>query len=853
MITPIGLQIEFNTLVIPAMSVKDTLTPEDLLKLENQRLNDEVEKVKNENHHLLAEKEASRVQTNHLSLQNRSLRQQNQKLHSFETLRDQHEKLKSDHLQLKKDHELNLKKLESANINVKNYQRSSVLMNKKIEAQQIEIESFKAENQRLAEQNANRDLEFDILKSTMENLSADNKLKAAEIARLTLNWKKYLEDVDDPSVLRVANKSIKKTKKYNTKLLWKYSALSLMGKSHYELMRKVIKQPMPCHRTLQRMRSRVIVRPGQIDFAFKLLAEKIKDLPAQDLDSVLAYDETSLSGRFVFDERIGKIVSENSVLVVQVRSINDTFSQTIFFDFGKDLDADIFHGLIDRLYEIGIVVRAMTSDSGPKNRSLWASLGCTDDKFSFTVDGREIHVFTDMSHNLKLTRDHLAEQLFKLPGGQVISSKPLIQLMKDGNCDILSKHLTPLKTKDKQKVSFALKVFNRNVTERLKSSDPYLANFMELIIDYFDIFNLSKKCGNYLDQSSAARYFAKLDEVAEVVEGTRISFKNGKFRDYLLPFQKSIIMSCESLKNIFNDLTNEYGNNVKIPTHVFSSDPLESYFGLIRGFAGNERNPTPSQFLNRAKLLMVSKLDGVHASRNVLASRIENDEENIVLILEEVLKNYHEEIEHEISEEELRTFRDKYERVIAPENEIIEIISDEFDSEDKSQLHSLVKNYIENLPDSAFTTDDFLTYCIGDLLHVCTDESLICDRQKMKSMICHLCHKKAKKLEIDRQKANDKRNDLNTAARRALNPKNQPAKMRTVNSEVSSAQIAARGPQKRGRPKKTAIKLGKSNSKTISEACNESSPKKQPKKVQKINKITENLTTRITRSRTQRA
>lgn len=695
----------------------------------------------------------------------------------------------------------------SANLNI--YRNINTNYSKKISAQNITIQNFKSENQQLAADKERIEVEICGMRADYNELLKSSDVKSEKLLRLEQRWDHVFKKFD-PAVIRVLKGDITKVRGYSLATLSKFSTLSLVGASKYELIRKVIDIPMPCYRTLQSLRSNIKVHPGYIQFAFDLLQEKVKLLSGIDLECVLGFDETSISGKFVFDEKIGRIVSENSALAVQVRSMTDAFRQTIFFEFGKNLDEDNLFDLIARLQELGVNVRAITSDSGPKNKALWTALGCTEHDFFFYHNKLKIHVFTDMSHNLKLVRDHLLKDKFKLESGHVISGDAIIELMNRGEFGLLMKHVKPLKTRDKQNVSYALKVFNRNVTSKIRETDEILANFMELVIDYFDIFNMSASSGNFLDAGNKTRYFKILDEVSLVVGEARVSTKKGNFRKDMLPFQKSIVMSCESLKNIFDDLTKEYGDDIEIPTHVFSSDLLESFFGLIRGFAGNDRNPTPTQFLYRLKLLLVCKLDGVHASTNV--SPENHSDGDIGSLLESVLNRYKEEPDQEIDADTIEMLKN-----IQNEPKLLSNVVFTPEESGAAGAKERIEYYMSQITSEQFTKKHFFKKSVREISCKLAEEKIEVAMSRLKFIITNFCHQRAHKMEFDRQKANDKRNDTNTTLRRVND--NQLKRTREVVGDVSADILV---PNKRRRVIKVAKISKKSKVTVVSDSGNQS-------------------------------
>lgn len=187
-------------------------------------------------------------------------------------------------------------------------------MEKKIEFKDITINTLKASNQSLAADEESREIESAKLRIEYENLLKSDEAKSESILKKHDKWNDLFCDFDMETIA-------------------KYSTLSLVGRSKYTLMRNVIRIPIPCYSTLQKIRSKIKVKPGYIQFSFDVLREKVKPLSGIDLECVLSFDETSISGKYVFDEKLGRIVSENSLLAVQVRSITDVFRQTIYFQF----------------------------------------------------------------------------------------------------------------------------------------------------------------------------------------------------------------------------------------------------------------------------------------------------------------------------------------------------------------------------------------------------------------------------------------------------------------------------------------------------------------------------------------
>jgi len=73
---------------------------------------------------------------------------------------------------------------------------------------------------------------------------------------------------------------------------------------------------------------------------------------------------------------------------------------------------ELLFQILKCLQEIGFVVVAMVNDMGPTNMRLWKDLGITFENTSFLhpTTCKQIHVFADIPHLLKLARNHFIDK-----------------------------------------------------------------------------------------------------------------------------------------------------------------------------------------------------------------------------------------------------------------------------------------------------------------------------------------------------------------------------------------------------------------------------------------------------------
>ena len=86
-----------------------------------------------------------------------------------------------------------------------------------------------------------------------------------------------------------------------------------------------------------------------------------------------------------------------------------------------------------------------------------------------------------------------------------------------------------------------------------------------------------------------------------------------------LPFQRGIIISANSLINLFHDIKERYPIVDYIVTARLNQDPLENLFSCVRGLGGSFTQPGPVEFMNRFRLLLLSKECEVVVNRPAVA------------------------------------------------------------------------------------------------------------------------------------------------------------------------------------------------------------------------------------------
>lgn len=96
-----------------------------------------------------------------------------------------------------------------------------------------------------------------------------------------------------------------------------------------------------------------------------------------------------------------------------------------------------------------------------------------------------------------------------------------------------------------------------------------------------------------------------LDKMSNIVKEMRKRGTNA-----MLPFQKGIVISIESLKKLFNDLKQDFDIKYLL-TYNLNQDPLEGLFSIMRAIGGLYDHPSALQFKYRLRKYLMGRNDEI--------------------------------------------------------------------------------------------------------------------------------------------------------------------------------------------------------------------------------------------------
>lgn len=189
----------------------------------------------------------------------------------------------------------------------------------------------------------------------------------------------------------------------------------------YEIVRREMRIPLPCLRTLRQWASNIDMRKGIIADVLTVLKLAGANMTEREKVVILGYDEMSVSQTFERDRRNDEIVGpHNEMQVISARGLFSNWKQPIYVNFDQAVTLPILNEVITRLHEIGFTVVGNVHDCSSKNRTLWNEIGIdySSERTSMKhpVTNEDIFFFPDAPHLLKLIRNWLLDHGFYYKG-----------------------------------------------------------------------------------------------------------------------------------------------------------------------------------------------------------------------------------------------------------------------------------------------------------------------------------------------------------------------------------------------------------------------------------------------------
>lgn len=456
------------------------------------------------------------------------------------------------------------------------------------------------------------------------------KAQKAKKDKLEEKCKSILESVFTESQIKLLMGKKKVT--WGLDDLNKAFALRYFSKRAYVFLKKELKIPLPGISTLKQYASKINMSGGILTEILKIM--KVVGTNKSDLEklTVITYDEMKIKSQYEYDTKRDQVVGKHSQMqVVMARGLYANWKQPVYIGFDQKMTKSLLFDVIKSVHEAEYTVVATVCDMGGGNQGLWRELGVNINRNWFNhplvTDGK-IFCFADAPHALKLIRNWLIDTGFNLNDTK-ISIKPLETLLKlDNNeikmCQKLTKDHLECTGPQRQNVKKAAEILSNSVSRAIEyllktkvlsltEEEEYeyqeTGAFIKIVNDWFDIFNSGKK--DYLIPTKCAfgtnltEQIAALDQMYTAINDMSCI---GKSCNQV--FQKAILISIKSLKDLFFDLKYKFDIEY-ILTQKLNQDCLENFFSQVRTRGGLDDHPTPLNALSRIRMIVLGKNPGI--------------------------------------------------------------------------------------------------------------------------------------------------------------------------------------------------------------------------------------------------
>ncbi|RVE54765.1 hypothetical protein evm_000532 [Chilo suppressalis] len=298
---------------------------------------------------------------------------------------------------------------------------------------QMLMEGKKSTNKRLYQKSKS-------LKETLIRLK--KKINISEDQFRELSFK--AETVDLLQRMKQCNKSKQNTSTKFPPSLGKFaSTLYLYSPSGYKYMRKVFENSLPHPRIIGKWYEKRKAAPGFTAEAFEILKKNFQSIKTR-LFCTLVVDEMAIRQQYIWNGRrteglvdygTGSIENDSiasKAFVMMLVSMNENWKLPVAYFFVNTLTAECKANLIkiclEKCYEVGVDVVAITFDGCRSNFSAAKLLGCKLDSvnclkttFNHPSCDMDVAVFPDPGHMIKLVRNSFESKkvLFNAEGQQI--------------------------------------------------------------------------------------------------------------------------------------------------------------------------------------------------------------------------------------------------------------------------------------------------------------------------------------------------------------------------------------------------------------------------------------------------
>ncbi|KAL4143950.1 hypothetical protein QTP88_006198 [Uroleucon formosanum] len=294
---------------------------------------------------------------------------------------------------------------------------------------------------------------------------------------LTVSFSFLLEERLEAAYSIQTEMILNKKKKWpngNQKTLHRLGLCSISPEC-YRYLRDKLEFPLPGLSTLRQWAGKFNMDKGILKDVLMLLKNIGKSLSEMDKVAVISFDETYVSKKLCCDKKTEQVLGPfKCVQVMMARGLFSKWKQPLYYDYDSPMTQLLLFDIISQLYICGFNVAAVVNDMGSTNIRLRKNLGITPTKTSFThpISGKQIYMFADVPHLMKLVRNHFIDSGFILPNKKYIRKQVIQEIVSlnkgDLSCvhKVIDRHLNAIGSR-RQNVKLATQVLSNSMAKAI--------------------------------------------------------------------------------------------------------------------------------------------------------------------------------------------------------------------------------------------------------------------------------------------------------------------------------------------------------------------------------------------------
>ena len=405
---------------------------------------------------------------------------------------------------------------------------------------------------------------------------------------------------------------------------------------------------LPHQRTINRWLEGMKFNPGFQNGILDIMQERVGKMSEMEKVCSLLIDEVSLKEALSYNQSddllegledfgfLGRTQNiANTALVFMVRGIASNWKQPICYFLARNQTTSdnltiLVKECLQRLYDIGLVVKSCVCDQGSNNRRLFADLGIKIENPFYMCGQEKVYFMYDPPHLLKSVRNNLLNHPITVDGKEA-NWEHIKQLYLDEQARghvrtkaagrLTKEHIFP-NGFQKMSVPRAAQVLSASVAASLNTAvgqgtlPPAAAYTAEFCSNMDKLFNSVN--GEVLFNEENPIFSVLTEKSGHLEFWQNMKQWIGKFKCQNLTKIHCFdgwILTLTAMEHLWHDLHTLRNFTYLITKHL-NQDPLENLFSVIRYRGGSNDNPNSAQFRAALKACTIHHMTYPHEKSN---------------------------------------------------------------------------------------------------------------------------------------------------------------------------------------------------------------------------------------------